>query len=139
MVDLSDNINTTGKQLVISEDNGHSDIEEWIDEWRAGWSGKRAKGMGDRATCINNMTKFFSTHSKYTKQDVFEARDVYFKDTLQQYGNYQYLQQADYFIKKKDKITGDVTQNLVIYCEQVVLSRTHTDTSFKPFSIYDDL
>lgn len=130
---------SSNSQLKINDNNGHSNIEEWIDEWRAGWSGKRVKGMGNKQDCVDKMKEFFKTNPKYTKDTVFEARDLYFKDVLAQYGNYQYLKQADYFIKKKDKITGEVSTDLVIYCEQVKLNKENNLNNESKHSVFDDL
>jgi hypothetical protein len=137
-VDISDEDIPPKQQSLNLEDNGHATINDWIDDWRSGWAGKRAKGMGDRAKCVLRMNEFFRENPQYTKQDVFDARDRYFKDTKKQYNDYTYLQQADYFIRKKNKYTGEVTRNLLAYCEQIVYEREN-DINDNEFTIYDDI
>jgi hypothetical protein len=127
-------------QLKITDNNGHNNVEDWIDDWRSAWSGKRVKGMGVKQDCIDKMKEFFKNNPKFTKDHVFKARDVYFKELYTQFGNYQFLKQADYFIKKKDKVTGEVTTDLVVYCEQIKYNEDNNiDTNDSKYTIFDDL
>jgi hypothetical protein len=129
-----------GSQLKIIDSNGHANVEEWIDDWRSSWSGKRVKGMGVKQDCITKMKEFFKSNPEYSKEDVFAARDIYFKDILKQYGNYQYLRQADHFIKKQDKVTSEVHTDLVIYCEQVKFNKENNKSNDESkYTVFDDL
>ena len=122
---------------LVKADNGHDTTDEWINSWRMTWKGTRPKGMGSRAKCIENMKNFFQLFPEYTKEHVFKARDKYFE---QLDGDYRYLEQADYFIKKRvpDGEGGvETRRTLLTYCEEVML-----DEEFgidEPFSIYKDL
>jgi len=118
--------------------NGHSNIDEWIDSWRALWKGKRVKGMGSRDKCLDNMKEFFQLYPQYTQQQVFKARDRYFQSLM---GDMTYLEQADYFIKKR--IIGndggvEVRRTLLTYCEEIAIDET-LGISDESFSIYEDL
>lgn len=143
LISIEVEVEVVGKgnsQLKITDNNGHNDIEDWIDDWRSAWSGKRVKGMGIKQDCIDKMKEFFKTNPNYTKDHVYKARDIYFKEIYSQYGNYQFLKQADYFIKKKDKQTGEVTTDLAVYCEQVKYNEDNNiDTNESKFTFFDDL
>jgi hypothetical protein len=132
-------VNGNNSQLKINYNNGHSNVEEWIDDWRTGWSGKRVKAMGIKQDCVDKMKDFFKENPSYTKDDVFAARDLYFKDIIAQYGNYQYLRQADHFIKKRDKVTGEVSTDLLIYCEQIKINKDNNLSNESKYSLFDDL
>lgn len=118
-------------------DNGHANVSEWITSWRKTWSGKRRNAMGSKDKCIKNMEEFFQLFPTYTKEHVFLARDKYF-DSFQD--DTRYLEQADYFIKKRvpdgDGST-ETRRTLLIYCEEVLL-----DEEFgidENFSTYDNV
>lgn len=66
------------------------------------------------------MKEFMQEFPKFDKDIIFKARDKY----LQSFnGNYTYMEQADYFIKKT--ITEDgkrtIRRTLLQYCEEVYL------------------
>ncbi len=65
--------------LNLSEDEVlESEIENWIDEYRGIFKGKRVGSMGDRDACIAKMTKFLSIYNdKFTKSDILEAAKLY--------------------------------------------------------------
>jgi hypothetical protein len=106
-------------------------VEAWIDEFRkgtkqadgsyTGWYKKKTAAMGNRQWCIDKMKLFFERHPEYTKEDVFNARDLYFRTLKTSYGDYQFLQQADYFISKEVNQDGKrvVREELLKYCEEL--------------------
>jgi hypothetical protein len=136
-MELNQLVNILSKDNIVETDT--EDITKWIDEWRDEWRNKKVGTMGVRATCIKNMKEFIQLYPQYTKQDIYDARDLYMKNVLHQYGNYTYLQHADYFIKKKVK--GDegteTRATLLVYCEEV---KANKDKGIiKDYTVYDDI
>ena len=66
------------------------------------------------------MTEFMKVYPQYTKLIIFKARDRYMTSFK---GDYSYLEQADYFIKKRVIVDGETTirRTLLQYCEEVML------------------
>ena len=130
-------------ELTLIQDNtitiNDSDIESWINDWRDEWRTKKVGSMGNRDKCIKNMKEFNQLYPQYTKQDIYDARDLYMKNVIHQYGNYTYLQQADYFIKKKVKGEDGIETRatLLAYCEEVKANRDKGIN--KEYTIYDDI
>ena len=128
--------------LRTPKDLGHDTLEKWIDSWRSKWRGKRKQGMGNRSLCIKNMQEFFALNSSYSKEDVFQARDKYFADLN---GDYTYLEQADYFIKKRvpdyDNGGYKIRRTLLTYCEELLALKELgvADDDLIGSDIYDDL
>jgi hypothetical protein len=128
--------------LRTKKDKGHKDVEVWINEWRAKWRGTRKQGMGNRSLCITNIKEFFTLFPEYSKEDVFQARDKYFADLN---GDYTYLEQADYFIKKRvadyDNGGFKTRRTLLTYCEELKALKELgvADEDLIGSDIYDDL
>lgn len=125
------------------EDKGHANIEDWINDWRIAWKGKRNKAMGSRDKCIENMKEFFQLYPEYTKDHVFKARDKYLHSLD---GDYTYLEQADFFIKKR-VISNDgkfeIRKTLLSYAEEVLfdeeLIKTTGVNHFEEFDPWEDV
>lgn len=103
-------------------------VEDWIDDWRkgektssgyTGWYKKKPKSMGNKQWCVDKMKKFFQENPQYTKEDVYSARDLYMQKFTD--GDYTFLQQADYFIRKEIMSEGRlvIRQELLDYCEEL--------------------
>lgn len=71
---------------------------EFVKEYRALWKGLKPGSMGSENTCKDKLIKWMSLNPSYSKDDILKAAKIYLKSV----DNYQYLQQADYFIFKKD-------------------------------------
>jgi hypothetical protein len=78
--------------------------------------------MGSKQRCIANMEDFFKRNPKALVEDVYAARDMYLKSVFERNGDYTYLQQADYFIKKQ-KIDGTTERNLEAFYEEVLINK----------------
>jgi hypothetical protein len=74
-------------------------VEQWIDEYRKLFRGKKNGAMGDKNTCIAKMRDFIFKNPQYSKDDILKATAKYIASKSEQ--NYLYLRQADYFIKKQ--------------------------------------
>lgn len=91
------------------------DIELWIDEYRGVFKGKRIGSMGDRESCIDKMHKFLTKYPDYTKEQIIKATELY---VATQGPHYTYLQQADYFIFKKEEGTKVIKSRLAGHLEE---------------------
>lgn len=100
---------------VIFEERKTDDVEEWIDEWRKGFSKYAPGKQGTRQNCIQKMKRFLANNPQYTKDQIFAARDEY----LENLTDTHYMQQADYFIYKQEGRKGEETSRLLVYCETV--------------------
>ena len=75
-----------------------NDLNDFILDFRNLWKGLKPGSMGSPSACSEKMRRWMSENPSYTKEDVMKAAKAYIKSQ----NNYQYLQQADYFIYKKD-------------------------------------
>ena len=73
-------------------------FDEFIEEYRNLWKGLKVGSLGSYKTCYDKMKRWMSENPNYSKDDILKAARIYIKSL----DNYQYLQQADYFIFKKD-------------------------------------
>jgi hypothetical protein len=103
-----------------------SEVESWIDEYRGIFKGKRVGSMGDRAACVDKMTRFLSAYDQFTKADILEAAKLYVQS---QAPSYKYLMQADYFVQKKDD-SGNVTSKLHSILEDVAAGTFNQTSDF---------
>ena len=67
-------------------------------EFRSLWKGLKPGSMGSPTACHEKLKRWMIANPSYTKEDVMKAAKAYIKSLT----NYQYLQQADYFVYKKD-------------------------------------
>jgi len=102
-------------------------IPLWIDEYRDMF-GKCGSGfMGLPAACIAKMQRFFETYPvivctdkttvEVTKKVVMEAAALYIQQQTVQ--RFKYLQRADYFIFKEEKVGKVETSRLYNYIEDI--------------------
>ena len=73
-------------------------FDEFIEEYRKLWKGLKVGSLGSYKTCYDKMKRWMSENPNYSKEDILKAARIYIKSL----DNYQYLQQADYFIFIKD-------------------------------------
>lgn len=73
-------------------------FDEFIDEYRNLWKGLKVGSLGSSKSCSDKMKRWMSENPKYSKENILQAAKIY----INSLDNYQYLQQADYFIFKKD-------------------------------------
>lgn len=92
--------------------------EDWIDEYRSLFAGKKIGGMGTRTACIQKMNKFLETYS-FTRKTILMATQRYISSCKKD--SYAYMQRADYFIFKDETVDNSrvTTSNLATLCEEV--------------------
>jgi len=93
------------------------EISEWIEEYREIFTAKPGK-KGLKGECIRKMTVFFEEHPEFADKDlVMKAAKLYITNLK---GEYTYMRQADYFIKKKDTENDRITSDLWVFCEMII-------------------
>lgn len=98
-------------------------VEEWIDEYRHKFKGKKPGAMGDRTACIVKMKELFVRRPDLTKDIVMAATDKYIQ--VESINRYKYLMQADYFISKNVSHTKDGrVSKLEAFCDEVMMNNT---------------
>ena len=75
-----------------------SEVNSFIVEFRDKWKGLKVGSMGSLSSCKMKMMKWMEENPEYTPQQILKAADIY----INSLNNYTYLQQADYFIYKKE-------------------------------------
>lgn len=73
-------------------------FEEFITQYRNLFKGLKVGSMGSHNSCSDKLSRWLKENPQYSKEDVLKAARIY----INSLDNYQYLQQADYFIYKKD-------------------------------------
>jgi hypothetical protein len=76
----------------------NSEIDNFINDFRNKFKGLKPGSMGSLAACKDKMHRWMTENPYYTPEQILKATDIYI-DSLE---SYKYLQQADYFIYKKD-------------------------------------
>lgn len=89
----------TNKKTIKKSDRALTEgMIEFVKDYRALWKGLKPGSMGSDHTCKDKLIKWMKLNPSYSKEDILKAAKIYVKSV----DNYQYLQQADYFIFKKD-------------------------------------
>jgi len=100
--------------LLPTESNQSTSVEEWINDWRELWpSGVKSGGYyikSNKEDLLNKMNKFVKKY-KFTKEQIFEATKNYL--TEQKNKGWAYTKLANYFIDK------DNISILASYCANI--------------------
>lgn len=92
------NSSNNKKTLKKSERIINQEVESLVKEYRSLWKGLKPGSMGSEQGCKDKLKRWMLNNPQYTKEDILKAAKTYIKSL----NNYNYLQQADYFIYKKD-------------------------------------
>lgn len=74
------------------------ELDDFIKEFRMLWKGLKPGSMGSEKACRDKMYNWMQDNPSYKKEDILKSAKLYIKSL----DNLNYLQQADYFIYKKD-------------------------------------
>ncbi len=86
------------KQFKRSPRALNEDIDKFVNDFRQKWKGLKPGSMGSEQACKDKLIRWMELNPKYSKEQILNAVDIYLKSL----NNYTYLQQADYFIYKKE-------------------------------------
>ena len=86
------------KEIRKSERIVNNELDGFIEEFRNKWKGLKPGSMGSLSTCKEKMKRWMQENPTYSPQQILTAAKIY----INSLDNHIYLQQADYFIYKKD-------------------------------------
>jgi hypothetical protein len=98
----------------VSEKYANSVIDDRVREYRNLFKGLKRGSMGGPEACKAKLIRWLKNNPSNTMDDVIKAASLYIR-TLS--GNYNYLQQADYFIYKKNG--KDETSKLSAFIDEL--------------------
>jgi len=106
-------INNKGSEQVLKADL----IEDisWIEDYRKLFNSKNTgrSGLTSDSLSVHTKMKRFMIQFDYTKEEILEATQLFIKDN---YGT-PYVQEADYFIFKKDGKKNEERSKLAAWCD----------------------
>jgi hypothetical protein len=87
------------KKIIKRSDRAiNQELEDFVEEYRNLWKGLKPGSMGSLNGCKEKLIRWMKENPNYSKENILNAAKIYL-NTLE---NYKFLQQADYFIYKKD-------------------------------------
>lgn len=97
---LIENVSSTKntKRVTKSDRLINVELDNFINDFRSKFKGLKPGSMGSEASCKLKMYRWMKENPSYTPEQILKAAEIYIKSL----NNYQYLQQADYFIYKKE-------------------------------------
>jgi hypothetical protein len=97
---LIENVSSTKntKRVTKSDRLINVELDSFINDFRNKFKGLKPGSMGSEASCKLKMYRWMKENPSYTPEQILKAAEIYIKSL----NNYQYLQQADYFIYKKE-------------------------------------
>lgn len=95
-----ESLNSVKKEKVIKKSKRivTQEVLEFVDEFRNKWKGLKPGSMGSFESCKEKLMRWMLNNPTYSKEQILKAVDIYINSLT----NLQYLQQADYFIYKKE-------------------------------------
>ena len=95
-----DCINSTNNKKITKKSSRvlNQDLDTFVKEFRNLWKGLKPGSMGSESACRDKLFRWMQNNPLYRKEDILKAAKIYINNL----DNYNYLQQADYFIYKKD-------------------------------------
>lgn len=92
-------ISSSNKKRIVKSDRlVNSELNSFINDFRNKFKGLKPGSMGSESACKLKMFRWMKENPQYTPEQILNATEIYVKSL----NNYQYLQQADYFIYKKE-------------------------------------
>jgi hypothetical protein len=104
--------------------------EEWIEEFRKLFKGKKPGAMGDKKGCLMKMKRFLQENPEVTKDQIIAATKSYIQSCASD--GYRFLQRSDYFIYKQDNHKGE-SSRLSAWIDELDGSEEIKDTSTNNF------
>lgn len=114
---LIDKVHTSKEKKIIKKSVRaiNNELDDFIIEYRNLWKGLKPGSMGSLEACREKMFRWMNNHPSYSKEDILKAAKMY----INQIDNIQYLQQADYFIYKKNGLSEDSRLSAFIDEEEI--------------------
>lgn len=109
------NINSNKKKIVKSSRLINSELDGLVVKFRNKFKGLKPGSMGSESSCKFKLHRWMMENPTYNADQILNAVDVYIKSL----NNYTYLQQADYFIYKKEG--KDEQSKLSAFIDEVIV------------------
>lgn len=95
-----ESINSISNKKIVKKSQRaiNEGLIEFIKEYRSLWKGLKPGSMGSENGCRDKLIRWMNENPTYSQKDIIRAVKLY----LNSLEDYKYLQQADYFIYKKD-------------------------------------
>ncbi len=116
---ITKNKRVLGRKIEATEDIDYS----FVDEFRSIFKGTKAGAMGTAKLVGLKLNRFMKERPEATKDVIMEAARRY----LNSLNSYNYVQQADYFIYKRDPITMEESSRLSAFVDEVLANPGHQD------------
>tara|TARA_R110002124_G_scaffold281430_1_gene455648 strand:+ start:5893 stop:6498 length:606 start_codon:yes stop_codon:yes gene_type:complete len=96
-IEVDININN---KLIVSKSSRkiNQELEENVEVFRNKWKGLKMGSMGSPKACKEKLKRWMKENPSYSIEQILKAADAY----INSLNDFTYLQQADYFIFKKD-------------------------------------
>lgn len=91
-------------------------IESGVELFRAEFRGLKPGSMGSRNNCKTKLRRWMVDNPEYSFDNIIQAVKIYVNSME---GSYRYLQQADYFIYKRESGTKEESSRLSAFIEEV--------------------
>lgn len=103
-----------------------SDVENWIQDYRNLFRGRKPGAMGDLNACTVKMKRLLLQYPQYSKEQIMKAAETYVDSCGP---TYKFLQRADYVISKEDsaKISSS---RLLTFLEDVEFEPVSSGSDF---------
>jgi hypothetical protein len=119
-------ISSNNKRKIVKSDRLiNSELNGFINDFRNKFKGLKPGSMGSEAACKLKMYRWMKENPQYTPAQILKAAEIYIKSL----NNYQYLQQADYFIYKKEG--KDEQSKLSAFIDEIEIDTDDWTTNLK--------
>jgi hypothetical protein len=116
-------ISSSNKKRIVKSDRlVNVELNSFINDFRNKFKGLKPGSMGSESACKLKMFRWMKENPQYTPEQILNATEIYIKSL----NNYQYLQQADYFIYKKEG--KDEQSKLSAFIDEIAVDDDWTTT-----------
>lgn len=116
-------ISSSNKKRIVKSDRlVNNELNSFINDFRNKFKGLKPGSMGSESACKLKMFRWMKENPQYTPEQILNATEIYIKSL----NNYQYLQQADYFIYKKEG--KDEQSKLSAFIDEIAVDDDWTTT-----------
>jgi hypothetical protein len=116
-------ISSNNKIKIVKSDRLiNNELNSFINDFRNKFKGLKPGSMGSESACKLKMFRWMKENPQYTPEQILNATEIYIKSL----NNYQYLQQADYFIYKKEG--KDEQSKLSAFIDEIAIEEDWTTT-----------
>lgn len=113
---LPQDIEVRQKFLELIADEKSVNVDEWVDEYRGLFKGKKEGALGDKEMCKKHLIWLLTSYPEYNKEDILKAAKHYISSCAKE--GYKYLMKSHYFLSKEDS-SGTASHAILTYLEEI--------------------